>query len=236
MMTCLIVDDEPLAVHLLTDHVAQVPFLDLVCQCHHALDALLFIQKQAVDLLFLDINMPRLTGMDLTDLAPATTGLIFTTAYSDYAVRSYEKNAIDYLLKPITFERFLRAATKAHDLHTTSLVPTLQPGKMPDQPVLFVKSGRSLVRLDYGQVLYIEGLKDYVTFHTDTGPVIVHKRLRDLEQTLPTTFHRIHYSHIINLTKVQKIEDNHVHIGPARLSISDTYRQAFLHRLSSLIG
>lgn len=241
MMTCLIVDDEPLAVNLLADHVQQVPFLQLVHQCHQAVDALTFLHRQPVDLLFLDINMPKLTGMELADLVPPATQLVFTTAYSDYAVRSYEKNAVDYLLKPITFERFLRAATKAYERQSANQRTPVRPElpesdrPAPTDAVLFVRSGRSLTRLDYRQILYVEGLKDYVQFHTETGPLIVHKRLRDLEQSLPDPFHRIHHSYIVNLAQVQKIEDNHVHIGVARLPISDTYRQGFMRHIDALI-
>lgn len=237
MMSCLIVDDEPLAVNLLADHVQHVPFLRLVHQCHNAVDALTFLHRQPVDLLFVDINMPKLTGMELADLVSPSTQLVFTTAYSDYAVRSYEKNAVDYLLKPITFERFLRAATKAHERHAVNQPSIVTPmaTEPADEPVLFVKSGRSINRLDYRQVLFIEGLKDYVQFHTETGPLIVHKRLRELEQTLPGQFYRIHHSYIVNLAQIQKIEDNHVHLGTTRLPISDTYRQAFLRSVEALI-
>ncbi len=203
-LSCLVVDDEPLAVQLLTGHITQTPFLTLAHTCYDALAALDWLAHHTADVVFLDINLPHLSGMDMKTLLPAQQRVVFTTAYSSYAVQSYEHDAVDFLLKPITFERFLKTALKLRNQQATEL-------PLADKPVsesLFVKSGRELISLAFADVLYAEGLKDYVTLVTETERIIVHKRLKDLETTLPPTFSRVHLSYIVNRTKIQRIADN----------------------------
>lgn len=232
MIKCLVVDDEPLAVQLLEDYISQTDFLQLVHKCYHAMDALRFIKMQPVDLLFMDINMPKLTGMEMVSLLPASQAVIFTTAYSEYAVQSYEKNAVDYLLKPITFERFMRAATRAEKL--ISGERTISTGiDSPDSSAVFIKSGKSLVKLALEKILFIEGMKDYVTFHTADEKLVAYKRMKELEESLPTNFLRVHNSYIINLRFVDKYEDSHVTISSARIPVSEKYRDQFLERINS---
>lgn len=225
---CLVIDDEPYAVNLLAEYIEQVPYLSLQHKCYNAIEALDYLKSSKADLIFLDINMPQLSGMKLTALLPAGQLFIFTTAYSEFAVESYEKNAVDYLLKPITFDRFLKAVNKAVQL----LQSEQTESKQADQK-LFLKTGKTIVQLEYHDVLYIEGLKDYVIFYTNRGKHIIYKRMKELEETLPYRFSRVHNSYIINRDHIQKIEDNHVCIGGIRIPVSEKYRTEFLQVVSN---
>lgn len=224
-MNCLVIDDEPYAVNLLEEYISQVPYLHLLHKCYHALEALDYLKKNQADLLFIDINMPHLSGMQLANLLQPGQLFIFTTAYSEFAVESYEKNAVDYLVKPITFERFLKAVIKASKLYNQS---PEEASTGPATQKLFLKTGKAIVQVEYHDVLLIEGLKDYVIFHTREGKHIVYKRMKDLEETLPPNFSRVHLSYIINRDHIQRIEDNHVSIGSERIPVSDKYRESFL--------
>jgi two-component system, LytTR family, response regulator len=232
MITCLIVDDEPLAVQLLEDYIGQADFLSLAHKCYNAMDALKFLKGQEVDLIFMDINMPKLTGMELSSLLPPGKKIIFTTAYSEYAVQSYEKNAVDYLLKPITFERFMKAVVKAEKLIAGER-PASTVATSVDNSSFFIKSGKSLVKLAFEKIFFIEGMKDYVTFHTSGEKLIAYKRMKELEETLPANFLRIHNSYIVNVQYVNRFEDNHVFINNERIPVSEKYRDAFFEKINS---
>lgn len=226
-ISCLIIDDEPLAVSLLQQYAEQVPYLEVAGTCYSAVEALAYLHQYKVDLLFLDINMPKLSGMELANILSASQKIIFTTAYSEYAVESYEQNAIDYLLKPITFERFIKAANKAllsfKQEDNSNVVEVFNnTGES-----LFVKTGKAIVQLTYDSVLYIEGLKDYVTFHTTEGKHVVYKRMKELEALLPSNFIRIHNSFIVNIRKVRRVEDHVICIGKEQLPVSEKYRDTF---------
>lgn len=225
---CLIVDDEPLAVALMENHISKVPFLALAGKCFNAMEAIAFLEKNEVDLIFLDIEMPYLTGMQLKSFLPEKQKVIFTTAYSEFAIESYEKNAFDYLLKPITFERFLKSVKRLQGIE--SIKSTGQ--SKPIEAHIFVKSGREIIKLEYDDILYIEGLKDYVSLVTDTEKVITYKLMRELEESLPANFARIHLSYIINCNKIKKISDNQVIIQEKSIPISEKYRDSFLQKVS----
>src|SRR5919202_4914196 len=177
-LTCLIVDDEPLAIQLLEGHIQLTPFLIHRHTCYHALEALNWLETNTVDLIFLDINMPYLSGIQLKALLPAHQQVIFTTAYSDYAVKSYELNAVDYLLKPVTFERFLKAAMKVRKSLEASQ-PTGATPPTESETSIYIKSGKDYLKVAYDDILYIEALKDYVTVVTPTARIIAYKRLKD---------------------------------------------------------
>lgn len=222
---CLIVDDEPLAVDLLEQYVAQVPFLSLSGKCYNAMEALEFLHRQEVDLVFLDINMPRLSGLEIAGSLSSQL-IIFTTAYSQHAVESYEKDAVDYLLKPITFDRFVRAVNKAYNLHKRDSAD--QPALQKEEPVFYIKSGKTIVKINMDAVLFIEGLKDYVCFHVPGNKHVVYKRMKELEDVLPVNFSRVHNSFIVNRDHIEKIEQNQVYIQGQAIPVSDKYRDAFL--------
>lgn len=231
MLRCLIVDDEPYAVNLLDEYIQQTPFLQLAGKCYNAIDALNHLRSKEVDLIFLDINMPQLSGMQLANLLNADYQIIFTTAYSEYAVESYELNAVDYLLKPITFERFIKAVQKA--IYIKQEGKTLVKEEDNNANTFFVKSGKAIVKIRLEDIRYIEGLGDYVVFHLPKERHVVYKRMKELEATLPDYFCRIHNSHIVNLNHILKIEDNQVFMDATELPVSEKYREAFWNQIQA---
>ncbi|HMI67561.1 MAG TPA: LytTR family DNA-binding domain-containing protein [Cyclobacteriaceae bacterium] len=229
-LNCLIVDDEPLARQLLTEYVRKVPFLNLVKACSSALEAMEELRNHPVELLFLDIQMPEITGITFLKTLKKKPMVILTTAYSEYALESYEFDVIDYLLKPITLERFLRAVDKASERSAAvqGSVPREKQGLEPVQPFVFVKDGTKLVKIRWTDILYVEGLKDYVTIHTRQQKIVSLQRLKALEETLPQDqFIRIHNSYIIALQAIDTIHKDKVQIGTVFLPISDSYRKSF---------
>lgn len=225
-LKCIIVDDEPLARNLLVEYVRKVPYLDLVTTCSSPLEAIEALRIHAVDLMFLDIQMPEITGITLLRTLQKKPMVILTTAYSEYALESYELDVVDYLLKPITLERFLRAVAKAHEHSVSS--PSVKPVPETAQPFVFVKDGTKLVKVKWEDILYIEGLKDYVTIHTRQQKIVSLQRLKTMEETLPADqFIRIHNSYIIALQAIDTIEKDKVKIGTTFLPVSDSYRRSF---------
>lgn len=223
-ITCLIVDDEPNAVQLLEDHIRKVPRLVLKQKCYDAFEALAFLQSDQADLLFLDIQMPGLSGMELATFLPKEQRIIFTTAYANYALEGYEYNAVDYLLKPVTFKRFVQSINKA--LLTFPVAPSAATADENDY--IFIKSGKQIIKLEYGKILFIEALKEYVNIVLPDGKVMAYKRMKDLEEQLPDNFLRIHNSYIVNINHLEKIVDNHVQIGAVKLPVSASFKAPLL--------
>lgn len=224
-MTCLIVDDEPLARNLLSEYVRKIPYLKLQGTCSNPLEALELLRNHPVDLLFLDIQMPEITGITLLKTLHKKPLVILTTAYSEYALESYELDVVDYLLKPITFERFLRAVDKASQ--RISATPEKKISEQ-SQSFIFVKDGTKLVKVRLDDILYIEGLKDYVTIHTRQQKIVTLQRLKALEDQLPADqFIRIHHSFIISVGAIDAVHKSEVQIGKVTIPVSDSYRKAF---------
>ena len=223
-ITCLIVEDEPNAGQLLQDYISKVPYLTLVGTCFDALEALEFLGHTRADLIFLDINMPDLTGVELIHMLPKGQKIIFTTAYSDYAIQSYEYNAVDYLLKPITFKRFLMAVQKAAQLLPDAQKATPPP---PQEEYLFAKSDKKMIRVNLRDIVYFEALKEYVCIHTKTQKIVTYKRMKELLEKLPSHFIRIHNSYIINGDHITRVEGNFTLVGDKNLPIGISYRDAF---------
>ncbi|RPD49843.1 DNA-binding response regulator [Hymenobacter sediminis] len=242
-MTCAILDDEPLALDLLADYCAQVPGLELKGQFDDALAGLAFLQDTPVDVVFLDIHMPRLTGVQLAQLLPQPgPRIIFTTAYDQYAVRSYELNAVDYLLKPIAFERFVQAVQKVRQqlgaaVGATPVVPT--PGPAPEvhptaPDAMFVKNEHRLQRVAFDDILYIEGMKEYLMIYTTTGKVLTLQSFRRVEEVLPPErFARIHKSYLVALSRIEHVERGKVQVAGRLLPIGDTYREYFANLIKA---
>ncbi len=227
-LKCIIVDDEPLARNLLTEYIKKVPYLDLVKTCSTPQEALEALRNYPIDLMFLDIQMPEITGTTLLRTLQKRPMVILTTAYSEYALESYELDVVDYLLKPITLERFLRAVGKVNELSALPASLPAQPVQETGQPFVFVKDGTKLVKILWEDILYIEGLKDYVTIHTKQQKIVSLQRLKLMEETLPPDqFIRIHNSFIIALRAIDTIHKDKVQIGTVFLPISDSYRKAF---------
>lgn len=227
LINTLIVDDEPLALDVLETYIEKVPDLHLVKRCSNALEANEVLRTQKIDLLFLDIQMPQLTGIDFLKTLTDPPLVVFTTAYPNYAIEGFELDALDYLLKPISFDRFLKAVNRATEqikLHH-SAVQTEENG----ETFIFVKADKKLVKVNYDEIIYIEGLKDYVRIHCDSQRVITLQTMKSLEDKLPQSqFKRIHRSFIVNISKIHAILGNMVEVmekGLAKhLPIGKNYR------------
>jgi DNA-binding LytR/AlgR family response regulator len=236
-MTCVILDDEPLALDLLADYCAQVPGLELKAQFDDALQGLAYLQDNPVDVVFLDIHMPRLTGVQLAQLLPQPgPRIVFTTAYDQYAVRSYELNAADYLLKPIAFERFVQTVQKLRQqLQPAAPAPAVSAATpshteaTPTAPdAMFVKNDHRLQRVAFDDILYIEGMKEYLMIYTTTGKVLTLQSFRRVEEVLPPErFARIHKSFLVALSRIEHVERGKVQVAGRLLPIGDTYRDSF---------
>lgn len=230
-LTCLIVEDEPLARNLLVDYVKKVPSLQLVEACSNAMDAMEILRKQQVDLLFLDIQMPEITGITFLKILQKRPLVIFTTAYSQYALEGYELDVVDYLLKPITLERFLKAVDKAvqrHQLQNQASTPFIAQSGSEKPDFVFVKDGTKMVKVRLDDILYVEGMKDYVTIHTRDKKITTLQRMKVLEEQLPSDkFIRVHHSFIIALNAIDAVHRSDVQIGQAMIPISDSYKKTF---------
>ncbi|MBN2011491.1 response regulator transcription factor [candidate division KSB1 bacterium] len=222
---CLVVDDEPLAIDLLVSYIQRVPDLELVAVCSDAIQAFEVLQKERVDLLFLDIQMPKLTGMELVKSLSAPPKVVFTTAYRNYAVESYDLEVLDYLLKPITFERFLKAVQKYYRVNASE-----QNGNRNSQrESIFIRHDKKMVQVPFYSILFLESMKDYVYIHTRKQTFIVRQQLQCYEDDLPgDQFVRIHRSFIVAIAHIKAFTASEVEIGDRRLPIGRSYRQAFL--------
>lgn len=231
MLKCLLIDDEPLALQLLQNYVDQTPGLERAGSYSHALEALKALEDIKVDLLFLDVQMPDLTGIQLSRILQDRYPVILTTAYEKYALEGYELNVIDYLLKPITFDRFLKAVQKAKQrILSTEVHPPVESSGSP--PYLFVKSEYKTVKIAFDDILYLEGMDDYVRIHTPTERIMTLERLKYFESTLPSSrFLRIHRSYLIALDKIDYIERNRVVMGEVRLPVGGAYQEGFWKRV-----
>lgn len=211
MINTIIVDDEPLAQEILEAHISNIPELNLVMKCSNALEANQALKEHDIDLMFLDIQMPQLTGVEFLRSLSHPPMVIFTTAYSEYAVEGFNLEALDYLLKPVSFERFLKSSNKAIEKFNKERVDTVTLDSGED--FFFVKSDKKMMKVFYRDILYIEGLKDYVIIRTETGRVITLQTMKSLEEKLPfDMFKRIHRSYILNLTKLEALEGNMVEL------------------------
>ncbi len=230
MLNCAIVDDEPLALDLLESYIRKTPFLNLVGRYSSAIQAMRELPKQSVDLLFLDIQMPDLSGVDYSKMLPTDIRVIFTTAFSNYAADSYRVNALDYLLKPISYTVFLEASNKALQWFEMTKKSNEQPSVFNESDIIFLKSERRLVQVDLTKLLYVEALKDYMKFvcEGDEMPVFSLMSLKSLEATLPSSrFMRVHRSFIVQKSKVKVIENNRIVFGKVRIPIGDAYKAVF---------
>ncbi|WP_379964684.1 LytR/AlgR family response regulator transcription factor [Epilithonimonas sp. UC225_85] len=230
-ITCLIADDEPMALNLIESYVLKTPFLELKAKCNNAIEAMQVLEEnKEIDLFFLDIQMPDLTGLEFSKLLPQNSRVIFTTAFDQYAIDGYKVNALDYLLKPFDYNEFLNAASKARN-HFESLqsIPVSEPKKK--QEFIFVKSEYKQIKINFSEILYIEGLKDYVKIYLKDNPkpILTLMSLKKLEEELPSdNFMRIHRSYIIGLDKIEAIERNHIVIGKEQIVIAPNYKEALM--------
>jgi DNA-binding LytR/AlgR family response regulator len=207
---------------------------DLAGKCYDAPEALSFLKTHPVDLIFLDINMPHLTGMEMAALLPPSTSIVFTTAYSEFAADSYSFPTIDYLLKPITLKRFYAAMQKIEAHFAKPEAPTATD-TIPLEEYFFIKSGRMLHKVLLKDILYFEGEKEYARLVTPTQRLLIYRRLKDIGEQLSSSFARVHNSYIVNISRLDSIRDNHVFIGPKQIPISEKFREAFMNRIKEKV-
>jgi DNA-binding LytR/AlgR family response regulator len=228
----MIVDDEPLALDLLESYVAKTPFLHLAGRCNNALAALDILHNVHIDLVFLDIQMPELNGLELAKMIGDNTKVIFTTAFQQYALEGFKVSALDYLLKPISYQEFLQAAGKAVKwFEMLRNTPAVEPANAS----IFVKTEYRLVQIFLNQILYIEGLKDYVKIYLENTnePILSLMSMKSLEERLPRDkFMRVHRSFIVQLDKIKTIERNRIVFGKIHIPISETYKDLFMEFLN----
>jgi DNA-binding LytR/AlgR family response regulator len=235
MLTCMIIDDEPLAIQLLRNHISKVPFLELTNAFTNPLDALLSITTKPVDIIFLDILMPQISGIQFMKLLQNRAMVIIISAYQEYAIEGYEHNVVDYLLKPVSFERFYRAVEKAYNQKNPTATLGKSQNLYPETGgYIFVKVETKMIRVELDDILYIEGLKNYVSIHTKTQRIITLQVMKQLEEILPTNrFVRIHKSFIVALDKINSIERQQIHMKDRVIPIGTTYQEQFFKLLES---
>src|SRR5688572_29255551 len=210
---CIITDDEPVARKGLQGYVEKIDFLQLTGVCEDAVQLTSLLRQEPVQLLFLDIEMPYVTGIDFLKNTPNPPKVIFTTAYEQYAIKGYELDVLDYLLKPISFDRFLKSANKAYEYFSVK--------QQPDQPYLFVKSEGRLEKINFDDILFVEALENYVAIHTAGKKLITHSTLKAMQENLPATqFIQPHKSYLVNIASINSIEGNLLHIGKFQVPIS----------------
>ncbi len=232
MIKCVIIDDEPLARDLMVDNVSRVPFLSLIAACSSVPEAMAVLNEKEVDLIFLDIEMPEISGINFLRNIKTRPMVIITTAYDQYALEGFNLDVIDYLLKPIPFERFLKAASKAAEYHSLLQQPTAN--KSVPLKFIFVKSEHKIVKIDLSDILYIESMKDYVKIFCGPKPIFSLMSLKQLESMLPSNdFIRVHRSFIVALQKISFIGKSKIVIGQTSIPISNFYRDDFFSKLSA---
>lgn len=233
-ISCIVVDDEPMALHLIEGYVLKTPFLQLKKKCDSAIEALTYLENEQVDLIFLDIQMPDLTGIGLSKLLPKSTRIVFTTAFSEYALEGFKVEALDYLLKPFDYAEFLTAATKAKEWFALVKGQTRETS-VRDKKFLFVKSDYKQLKINLDEVLYFEGLKDYIKIWLKdrSSAILTLMSLKSLEEELPKNkFMRVHRSFIVALQAIDTIERSQILIGDKRITVSESYKPEFLDYIS----
>jgi len=229
-LKCLAIDDEPLALGLVSDYIQQIPFLELVGSYTSALDALQVIQAEKIDLIFLDIRMPDLSGFQFLNTLVEKPLVILTTAYNQYGPESYEFEIADYLLKPIPFEKFLKAANKAKDIFEEKIKKQVERTESNDKDYIFVNSEYKLIKIKIKDIQYIEGLKDYIKIHVEgfDRPVLTIMRIKTFEEKLPASdFVRVHRSFLINIHKIESIQRSMITIGKHEIPVGLSYADHF---------
>jgi DNA-binding LytR/AlgR family response regulator len=236
-MRCLIIDDEPLAIELLEDFVSKVPFLELVISCSNGVEAISIVKKNNIDLIFTDIEMPDFSGIELVKSLDVKPLFIFTTAYPHYAVEGFNLNAVDYLVKPIPFHRFLTAVNRAHEIFLLkkedSKLAVQSTAQVESVNFIFVKSEYDNIKINFDDIKYIEGLKDYIKiFSTSHKPILTLSSFKKIEDKLPRNlFIRVHRSYIVSLKYIHSVQRNRILIDQIRIPIGLNYKDEFIKRI-----
>lgn len=233
MIKCLVIDDEPLALQQLASYVEKIPYFTLVAQCHGAVEAREIIDRERVDAIFVDINMPDINGMDFVKQLSAPPIVVFTTAYSEYAVDGYKVDAVDYLLKPFGLDDFKRAATKVKKRYELEKNAAAQQ-PADDDDSIFLKTEHRVIRANIADIRYVEGMSEYLKIYIEgQRPIIMLLSMKKLEERLPSYFMRIHRSYIVNMKKVSEVSKSRVAIdSDTVLPVGDIYKDALMQYLS----
>jgi DNA-binding LytR/AlgR family response regulator len=238
MISCFIVDDEQSALDILRTFIEKTPFLTLVGSTTDPIEALSVVQNQPVDLLFLDIHMPQISGLDVARLLKGKTRIVFTTAYSEFAVECFELEAFDYLLKPIAFERFLKTAQKALNVSIEPSGRWQAPEQAADYIFVKTESKGKMAKINFDDIIYVEGMKNYVSINTSEERIVTLLNIKDLEERLPSrSFMRVHKSYIVALNKIQALDGNQIFFKglKAYVPLGETYRAAFFETLQQKV-
>ncbi len=239
-MKCIILDDKPLSQNTLADYIDHVPYLELVAKCTNAFEAFEILQNQRIDLIFLEVILPNVSGIDFIKSLENKPMFIFTTTYSEYAIEGYNLSALDYLIKPITFDRFLKSVNKAYEFYSfknykyNSGKPEKETANSSE--FILVKADYKTIKININDILYVEGLKDYIKIYTTTSskPVITLNSLKNMQQNLPSDkFSRIHKSYIISLDHIKVINKAQVVIGDTYIPIGESYKNFFLNEMEN---
>jgi len=229
-MSCIIVDDEAIAREIIATHLSKIDNVEIVAQCKNAIEAFNYISNNKVDLVFLDINMPEISGIAFAKSINKDIKIIFTTAYRDYAVEGFDLQAVDYLLKPIAFERLLKAVN--HYFEVTSTTPEAKVKTTNTNDFIFVRSNRRMLKVDFDSISYIESYSDYIKIHTSEKTIITRETISAIEAKLPKhQFLRIHRSYIVRLSKIQSFTNEDITVNRKALPISRSYKKEVLKRL-----
>ncbi|GLU45121.1 LytR/AlgR family response regulator transcription factor [Allomuricauda sp. NBRC 101325] len=230
MIKCIAIDDEPLALALLQDNIDRISFLHLVATCNNAFEAIEVLQRETIDLIFIDIQMPGLTGLQLVSSLQNKPLVIFVTAYKEYAVESYDLDVVDYLVKPVALDRFIRACHRAQELHKAKTSDEKSP--RPTKDYFFVNANYSQIKVKFTDIIWMKGYGDYIKFHLKSTeyPLVVRTSFKELEQDLPQNmFLRIHKSYAVAIDAITAIRKNSIFLGDKELSIGETYRERVAH-------
>ncbi|MBD2703729.1 response regulator transcription factor [Spirosoma sp. BT702] len=236
MLNCVIVDDEPLAREGLASYVREVDFLQLTGTCENPLELINVLEQQSVDLIFLDIQMPKMSGIDFLKMVPKPPMVVLTTAYPSFALEGFQLNVLDYLLKPITFDRFFKSANKAREYHKLLNQSTAlgAPKSETSDDYFFVKCGNKYEKIFFDDILFVEGLQNYVTIFTSKGKYVTLLNMKSLEQNLDGHgFLRVHKSYMVSIPKIEGIEGNEIFIQTHRIPISRNYRDQVMNQVLS---
>ena len=232
---CIIVDDEPMAREILMNHLQRIEAISIVADCKNAIEAFNVINSNKIDLIFLDINMPEISGLSFAKSINKNIKVIFTTAYREYAIYGFDLQAVDYLLKPISFERLLQAVNKFLDESVTPVVENLSEVRFEKSDFIFVRSDRKMVKIEFSEINYIESFSDYLKIHLQDKTIVTRETISNIEVKLPQKkFIRIHRSYITAISKIESFTNEFVEVNKKALPISRSYKKEVLDRLENV--